>query len=60
MALPHILLALVTVFLWGFNFVVIKIGVNDMPPLFLTGFVISLRQCHWCFSCPGPMCPGGI
>jgi O-acetylserine/cysteine efflux transporter len=37
MAMPHILLALITVFLWGFNFVAIKIGVADMPPLFLTG-----------------------
>ncbi|QTK78226.1 amino-acid metabolite efflux pump [Agrobacterium tumefaciens] len=37
MALPHIFLALITVFLWGFNFVAIKIGVMDMPPLFLTG-----------------------
>jgi len=36
MSVPHILLALVTVFLWGFNFVVIKVGVMDMPPLFLT------------------------
>lgn len=36
MSVPHILLALITVFLWGFNFVVIKVGVMDMPPLFLT------------------------
>ncbi len=36
MAVPHIFLALITVFLWGFNFVVIKVGVMDMPPLFLT------------------------
>lgn len=36
MAMPHVLLALITVFMWGFNFVVIKAGVMDMPPLFLT------------------------
>jgi O-acetylserine/cysteine efflux transporter len=36
MTVPHILLALTTVLLWGFNFVVIKVGVTGMPPLFLT------------------------
>lgn len=36
MRLPHILLALVTAVLWGFNFVVIKVGVAEVPPLFLT------------------------
>ncbi|MCX8997834.1 EamA family transporter [Rhizobiaceae bacterium BDR2-2] len=36
MRLPHILLALTTVVLWGYNFVVIKIGVAAVPPLFLT------------------------
>lgn len=36
MSLPHILLALVNVVLWGFNFVVIKLGVSDVPPLFLS------------------------
>lgn len=36
MSLPHILLALVNIVLWGFNFVVIKLGVSDVPPLFLS------------------------
>jgi O-acetylserine/cysteine efflux transporter len=34
--LGHLLLALVVVAVWGFNFVVIKVGLADVPPLFLT------------------------
>ena len=58
MALPHILLALVTVFLWGFNFVVIKIGVNDMPPLFLTGVRYLFAAVPLVFFLPRPTVPG--
>lgn len=36
MRFPHILLALTTAVLWGYNFVVIKVGVAAVPPLFLT------------------------
>lgn len=36
MRLSHILLALTTAVLWGYNFVVIKVGVAAVPPLFLT------------------------
>lgn len=36
MRLPHVLLALMTAVLWGYNFVVIKVGVEAVPPLFLT------------------------
>lgn len=37
MPIRDILLAILVVALWGFNFVVIKVGVAEMPPLFLTG-----------------------
>lgn len=37
MPIRHVLLALVVVAIWGFNFVVIKIGLADVPPLLLTG-----------------------
>ena len=57
MALPHILQALVTVFLWGFNFVVIKIGVNDMPPLFLTGVRYLFAAVPLVFFLPRPNVP---
>ena len=32
----HLLLALLVIALWGFNFVVIKVGVAEVPPLMLT------------------------
>jgi O-acetylserine/cysteine efflux transporter len=35
MPLAHCLLALVVAAIWGFNFVVIKVGVDAVPPLFL-------------------------
>ena len=37
MPFRHVLLALVVVAVWGFNFVVIKLGLADVPPLLLTG-----------------------
>ena len=36
MRLRHILLALVVVTIWGFNFVVVKIGLEGLPPLLFT------------------------
>ncbi|MDX8325391.1 EamA family transporter [Agrobacterium tumefaciens] len=57
MALPHILLALITVFLWGFNFVAIKIGVADMPPLFLTGVRYLFAAVPLVFYLPKPNVP---
>lgn len=35
MRIPHIALALLTIVIWGFNFVVIKIGLTGIPPTFL-------------------------
>lgn len=35
MSLRHFFLALLVVFIWGFNFVAIKVGLNGFPPLFL-------------------------
>lgn len=37
------LLALLVVVVWGLNFVVIKVGLHNMPPLMLAG----LRFCWW-------------
>lgn len=36
MTLPDILTALAVVTIWGFNFVVIKIGLQDLPPVLFT------------------------
>lgn len=57
MAVPHILLALITVFLWGFNFVVIKVGVMDMPPLFLTALRYLFAAVPLIFFLPRPKVP---
>jgi len=35
MLLHHFLLILLVILVWGFNFVVIKIGLNTIPPIFL-------------------------
>jgi O-acetylserine/cysteine efflux transporter len=35
MRLPHLALALLVVLVWGFNFVVIEIGLQEIPPLLL-------------------------
>lgn len=37
MTIRDILLAILVVAIWGFNFVVIKVGVAEVPPLLLTG-----------------------
>ncbi len=57
MAAPHIFLALITVFLWGFNFVVIKVGVTDMPPLFLTALRYLFAALPLVFFLPRPNVP---
>ena len=36
MALRHVLLALCVVAVWGFNFVVIQVGLREVPPIFLS------------------------
>ncbi|HET7536326.1 MAG TPA: EamA family transporter [Candidatus Didemnitutus sp.] len=47
LALPlrHLLLALLTVFLWGVNFIAIKLALQDLPPLLLC----ALRFLFVCF-----------
>ncbi len=35
MSLRHLSLVLVVVLVWGFNFVVIKVGLQEIPPLFM-------------------------
>lgn len=58
MPVKDVLLALLVVAIWGFNFVVIKVGVSEVPPLFLSGlrfvfaalpavFFIARPKCDW-------------
>ena len=37
----HILLVIIIAATWGFNFVVIKVGVHDVPPFLFTGLRFS-------------------
>jgi O-acetylserine/cysteine efflux transporter len=57
--MPHALLALITVFMWGFNFVVIKAGVMNMPPLFLTALRYLFAALPLVFFLRRPNVPWG-
>ena len=57
MRLRHILLALLTVTIWGFNFVVIKIGLQGMPPLFFTALRFTFAALPLVFFVPRPTVP---
>jgi Permeases of the drug/metabolite transporter (DMT) superfamily len=53
----HILLALLTVTIWGFNFVVIKIGLQGMPPLFFTTLRFTFAALPLVFFVARPTVP---
>lgn len=40
--LPHVLLALLVTLIWGVNFVVIKVGLHDFPPLLFCALRFAL------------------
>ncbi|WP_263140627.1 EamA family transporter [Pseudomonas sp. RIT-PI-AD] len=42
MSFPHILLALLVTLIWGVNFVVIKVGLHDFPPLLFCALRFAL------------------
>ena len=47
------LLALLVVVVWGLNFVVIKLGLHNMPPLMLAGLRFMLVAFPRCCLSPG-------
>lgn len=60
MPVRHVLLALVVVAIWGFNFTMIKLSVEAMPPLFAAGlrftfaalplvFFLKPPKTHWLY-----------
>ncbi len=57
MSLPHALLALMVVFVWGTNFVVIKLGLADFPPLLLATLRFVASALPWLFLLPRPDVP---
>ncbi|MGL4490832.1 MAG: EamA family transporter [Rhizobiaceae bacterium] len=50
----HALLALFVTAIWGFNFVVIKVGVAEVPPLLLTGLRFLFAALPAIFFVPKP------
>lgn len=49
MPLSHLLLALAVVAVWGTNFVVIKFGLGELPPLLLATLRFALSALPWLF-----------
>ncbi|AZY49872.1 EamA family transporter [Bordetella avium] len=49
MPLPHLLLAVFVVFIWGTNFVVIKWGLADFPPFLFATLRFVLSVLPWLF-----------
>lgn len=56
MPVRDILLAVLVVAIWGFNFVVIKLGVADVPPLLLTGLRFFFAALPAVFFVKRPAC----
>ncbi|NWL77554.1 EamA family transporter [Pseudomonas taiwanensis] len=54
MPLPHILLALLVTLIWGVNFVFIKVGLEDFPPLLFCALRFALAALPLLFL-RGPM-----
>ncbi len=58
-ALPitHLFLALAVVFVWGTNFVVIRWGLDGLPPLLLATLRFALSALPWLLFMPRPTAP---
>jgi O-acetylserine/cysteine efflux transporter len=54
MTLPDILIALCVVTIWGVNFVVIKIGLQDLPPVLFTALRFLFAALPLVFFIPRP------
>ena len=57
MPLTHILLALAVVFVWGTNFVVIRWGLDGLPPFLLAALRFALSALPWMLFLPRPAVP---
>lgn len=57
MSTRDILLALFVALLWGFNFVVMKVGVGELPPLLLAALRFFLAAVPFVFIWPRPDVP---
>jgi O-acetylserine/cysteine efflux transporter len=57
MTLPHLLLALATVLVWGLNYVVIAWGLRDLTPLLLAALRFALAAVPLVLFLPRPRIP---
>ena len=57
MALSHLFLTLLVVMIWGFNFVVIKLGLSHIPPLFFVCISFFLTSIPAIFFIKKPAAP---
>lgn len=55
----HIFLAILTVFVWGINFIAIHIGLKAFPPFLLCAIRFALSAFPWVFFFPKPKAPLG-
>ncbi|TNF61853.1 MAG: EamA family transporter [Burkholderiales bacterium] len=55
--LSHLLLALAVVAIWGTNFVVIRWGLEDLPPFLLATLRFGLSALPWLLFVPRPAVP---
>ena len=53
----HFLLALITVIIWGLNFIAIYVGLKGFPPLLLCAMRFGLAAFPWVFILPKPKAP---
>lgn len=57
MPTSHLLLALSVVFVWGTNFVVIRWGLNGLPPFLFAALRFALSALPWLLFMPRPTAP---
>ena len=57
MPLKHLLLALSVVFIWGTNFVVIRWGLDGLPPFLFATLRFALAALPWMLFMPRPAVP---
>jgi O-acetylserine/cysteine efflux transporter len=54
---PHLLLALAVVAVWGTNFVVIRWGLDGLPPFLFAALRFALSALPWLLFVPRPAAP---
>ncbi|MBA4266763.1 MAG: EamA family transporter, partial [Comamonadaceae bacterium] len=57
MPATHLLLALAVVFVWGTNFVVIRLGLDGMPPFLYATLRFAFSALPWLLFVPRPTAP---